>query len=633
MGNFSIDLPAALNGFVSITLRGIDARDLPDPYVIADVDNVTFDSTVIKSEWELLTFEVGADTAPSDIIDFAVLEDTGIANNETSNPSVIGKVNPFELVEIVTRLKNDTTNLYEDVATERVVANSKGEFVFASQQFAEESATGKDYEIIARTVSSDLTTFGTDSIPVQFTYIAKGTSILAGFDTENEGLLTGTVTSEGNVAGLRVEIDVDLGSGFDDAPDGYAITGADGNFSYQLYGYTAGQLVKARTRVIQWDPVDKKFTEPEFQTDDNHSANDEFTPSTDSVNDPSLDDNVTEGLDAFDRAKFAVENAIREVLIGSSLSTLYSEHDQSLDLGVWTTGLLENKSGEDTGPDGVNDQQQINIASWQDVNSLQWSDPDQYDQSYTHLDQEYLPIFTAQIDATNAVVVDSNNNDVTLQTAISIDLSSFDFSIDLESNNSVESEELEVELGAPRFEIIFSANGVKNGDEFVVEDYSVTETFTYGFHTVDESYDDNGFLLSRTTRTGTTTTTNLVTDSPISSLGLNSTPFNYSETVELQTWVEEYGPGQVSSQETDPDISPDFDSYSYYWEESTNVGDIEVTGTTGKETVNAEGYYTSTRDQSNVVDVVYNSNDYLDGTETLVENFSLYWELNLLQRV
>ena len=313
-GNFAIDMPAALVGFASITLRGVDTKDIDVTVNVEGLENGQYDSDLRNGEWVLLDIEAGITSGTSDISNFALQEDTGVANNETSNPSVTGNVNPFELVEIVTKRESDTTpGHYEDVATERVVANSKGEFVFASQQFAEVNATGKNYEIIARTVSSDLTTLGNDSLAIQFKYIANGTSISASFDATTEGLLTGTVTSEGNVAGLRVEIDVDLGSGFDDAPDGYAITDASGNFSYQLYGYTFGQLVKARTRVIEWDPVDKKFTEPEFQTDDTHSANDQFTPTADSVNDPNLADNVTEGLDAFEHAEEAVEDAIRTV--------------------------------------------------------------------------------------------------------------------------------------------------------------------------------------------------------------------------------------------------------------------------------------------------------------------------------
>ncbi len=586
-GNFAIDLPVALNGFASITLRGVDAREVPDPYVIDSLNN-SDDSKVIQGAWELLTFEAGTTSTLSDVTGFTLQEDTGVANNETSNPSVTGNVNPFELVEIVTKRESDTTpGHYEEVAAERVVANSKGEFVFASQQFAEVNATGKNYEVIARTVSSDLTTLGNNSLAVQFKYIANGTSIFAGFDSENEGLLTGTVTSEGNVAGLRVEIDVDLGSGFDDAPDGYAITDASGNFSYQLYGYTAGQLVKARTRVIEWDPVDKKFTEPEFQTDDTHSANDQFTPTADSVNDPNLADNVTEGLDAFEHAEEAVEDAIRTVLSQTDLAWLYDANG-NLNLGVWTTDIMQRGGVDQAGPEGDGSAiQPINITAWEDTSNL--TDQTFIDDEFTGYSGN-LGVFDATVFADQDF--EQTGSDATLTTTIEVNLANYtgtdDTSLSIVDPDNADDK--------PSYKFEFVAEGTVDGNgNFVIDDYNTTETISYSFHTVDESYDENGFLYRTATEAGTYTLTYLE-DNSVGSTGPVARPFDTTETIELQTWVEESGP------ESESGDTLSFNSFSYYKEETTNVGTIEATGTTGTETVNSEGTYTSTSITSSIID-------------------------------
>lgn len=183
-GNFEVNVPYAASGYqLSLAIRAVDTRDLTiaandDPN---SIDSLAFEEDAIKGVWDLYSFETTIIDYATDISDFELLEDTGNTIGVTSNPSVTGQATPYELVEIVTLLEDDNAaGTYNQVAVERITADSMGRFEFASPYF-NGGSTNKNYQVFSRTVYFDLATqteqLGTNTSALTFQYIAKHHSL------------------------------------------------------------------------------------------------------------------------------------------------------------------------------------------------------------------------------------------------------------------------------------------------------------------------------------------------------------------------------------------------------------------------------------------------------------------------
>ena len=569
-GSFTISLPAELTGAATVVLRGVDTSAISgfDPN---DVDPIDYQTDALPGPWQLSQFNVDASTTAPDVFSLELVEDTGQANDDvTTNPAVKGVTTPFTIVEITTRKQSNpgTSGFDIEVAVDRITSDHEGKFEFASPSLASESY-GETFEVVANAITFDPDTGaeidGTDSDLVQFTYVANGTTLAFATaqnnpEREAAGLIKGQVTAnqtDGRVAGLRVELDIDNGNGFDDVADAFAITDANGDFEYQLFGVLSGQTVNVRARVIEWDPVSQAFTEPPFddsQLDDPAVDATSFTLSADTPTEPQLAPQVTDDLVGQGQADAALRAAVLDVLALSNLSASAG----AIDIGAGQAAILQQGGIEAAGPDSEESLTALSLtADWPDPASV--SNPNAISNDTIDADGRSFDYHVSG----HIQTIDIDANDVArLTTVFAVTISNFTW--DPATGATDES----LELGSAFYSFTFTATGdASDPSNIEWTNHSSTETLGYDFHwTRTESLAPGEAPYLTETIAGTYKLHYSEQTQSIQSVADVEQDFYYTETIHIESWLDRFDPNPPEGS------SLSVSEHSVYDEKTTNNG-------------------------------------------------------------